>query len=466
MDPALTRDVARWVEALDTGGGAPVLAFREANEEVKSQKLSLIRQIGGQENRLFHSDNLTVLDKLSGEGKRFRCVYIDPPFGTGQQFVRQATNDPAYCDGLDGSEYLAALRRRLVMVRELLEEDGSLFLHLGSAMVAEAKIMLDEIFGRGNFRSWITRRKCSSKNFTRKSFGDVTDFILFYSKSKSYIWNRPLEARTPEQEEIDFPKLDSESGERYALVPLHAPGRRNGATGGPWRGTLPPKGKHWQWTPDKLDSFDAAGDIYWTRNGTPRRKIWAKDSPGTRMTNLLVNYRDPFNQNFSTTGYPTEKNQELIKLLIEACTEPGDSVLDCYCGSGTALHAAAEAGRSWVGVDKGDLAIALTQRRLIGEALSAENDEGGQAFGFRLWGDFSDTELECAASLEDIEFVIHERRTSAGHFEVIDLFDSKRLAGVPLVPGKAERIVAYDHSGQMVGFPDYEQSQVRETRPA
>jgi adenine-specific DNA-methyltransferase len=472
-DPGLARDIARWIDASDAVGGMPIIAYRDSFEGERArdaEQLIPVRQVGTGKNRLFHADNLAVLESLLDAGERFRCVYIDPPFGTRQQFVRKKTNSAAYCDAVNGGEYLGALRQRLVLLRELLADDGSLFLHLDSSMVAEAKVILDELFGRSNFRSWITRRKCSSKNFTRKSFGDVTDFILFYSKTKSYVWNRPYEPRTHEQERIDFPKVDPETGDRFALVPIHAPGTRNGATGERWRGMYPPKGKHWQWTPKKLDEFDAAGDIYWTRNGTPRRKIWAADSPGTGMTNLLAHYRDPFNQNFSTTGYPTEKNQDLIKCLVEAATNPGDAVLDCFCGSGTTLHAAAESSRSWVGVDKGNLAVALTQRRLIAAALDPDRRDR-DAFGFEFWAPQQSADAIPAADYDDIEFAIQERWTSRGLFEVTGLIEAgpslkATLGSSTFGRSRARRMVIFDHSGHMVDRPSYEPSQASETRPA
>jgi adenine-specific DNA-methyltransferase len=472
-DPRLARDIARWIDASDAADGRPIIAYRDSFEdgtERSNTQLFPVRRVGSGKNRLFHADNLEILESLLGAGERFRCVYIDPPFGTRQQFVRKATNSAAYCDAADGGAYLAALRQRLVLLRELLEDDGSLFLHLDSSMVAEVKVVLDELFGRSNFRSWITRRKCSSKNFTRKTFGDVTDFILFYSKTKSYVWNRPYEPRSQDQEKIDFPKVDPDSGDRFALVPIHAPGMRNGATGERWRGMFPPKGKHWQWTPEKLDEFDAAGDIYWTRNGTPRRKIWAADSRGTGMTNLLVRYRDPFNQNFSTTGYPTEKNLALIKCLVEAATNPGDAVLDCFCGSGTALHAAAESGRSWVGVDKGDLAVALTQQRLVEAALNPERRDR-DAFGFEFWGPEQGIDPVPVDNYEDIEFAIQERRTSPGPFEVTGLIQGAAnlratLDSAGFGRSRARRTVVFDHSGRIVGGSPHEASQASETRPA
>ena len=128
------------------------------------------------------------------------------------------------------------------------------------------KLMMDEIFGMQNFKGMITRKKCKSKNFTRKTYGNISDFILFYTKTEEPVWNRPYEAWDDEKILKEYPYIEEGTGRRYKKVPVHAPGTRNGATGMPWRGMMPPEGKHWQFTPDKLDEMDANGEIYWSGN--------------------------------------------------------------------------------------------------------------------------------------------------------------------------------------------------------
>jgi adenine-specific DNA-methyltransferase len=376
-NPSLSRDLMRWARSAQAvGQDGAFIAYRDRQDRDhtchEASEPRLLRSCGdlGMDCRLYQGDNLAVLHRLNAEGVSARCVYIDPPYGTQQQFGRRITEHPAYCDGASGATYLSALRRRLVLLRELLTQDGTIFVHLDSAMVGEVKVLLDELFGRSNFRAWITRRKCSSKNYTRKTFGDITDYLLMYSKTSDYLFQRQFDSRGAEQEAVDFPKVDKQTGRRFALVPVHAPGLRNGATGSVWRGKSPPPGKHWQWTPEKLEEFDRRGDIHWTRNGTPRRKMWAEESPGSAVPNLWLDYRDPFNQNFAITGYPTEKNLELLKRVISAATKPGDLVLDCYAGSGTTLAAAGSLGRRWIGVDSGPLAVALAQKRLAEAALT------------------------------------------------------------------------------------------------
>jgi len=469
-DPSLASNLLRWAEqAASVGGNGVFAAYRDhaaANGEAGGVAgLAPRRRVGAQPvNRLYHADNEAVLRRLLDDDVSVRCVYIDPPYGTRQQFARKVTDHAAYCDAASGGEYLAALRTRLVLLRDLLADDGSIFVHLDAWMVAEVKLLLDEVFGAGNFRAWITRRKCSSKNYTRRTFGDIADYVLFYSKGPNYLFNRQYERRTPEQEAIDFPKLDPESGRRFALVPLHAPCRRNGATGGPWRGILPPPGKHWQWTPEKLDECDAKGDIYWTRNGTPRRKIWADESAGSAVANLWHDFRDPFNQNFAITGYPTEKNLDLLKRIVSAATEPGDLVLDCYAGSGTTLAAAAALGRRWIGVDRGELAVALAQKRLAEQIFAAEVPADGG--GFDVWGE-TRVATPRAIAAEDVEFGLLEACQPGDDLpEVRDVLTAAQVAGGVEALRGGERLVAFDHGGSEVVYDAADSIQSMEKRPA
>lgn len=278
-------------------------------------------------------------------------------------FVDRDTNH-AYNDHLEGAEYIESLRHRLILLHDLLATNGSIFVHLDQNMVFETKLIMDEVFGRENFRNFITRKKCNTKNYTRNSFGNIADHILFYSKTTENTWNRPYDPWTEEKIEEEYPCVDESSGRRYKKVPVHAPGIRRGETGRRWRGKLPPKGKHWQYPPSKLDALDAAGEIYWSPNGNPRRKVFFDQSKGIPAQDIWMGFRDAHNQNVRITGYPTEKNFELVSRLIAATTNPGDLVLDCYCGSGTTLEAAALLGRRFIGIDNSIAAINATVKRL------------------------------------------------------------------------------------------------------
>jgi adenine-specific DNA-methyltransferase len=321
--------------------------------------------IGSKHGKLYHADNLSALlwlRKQTNFRGQVRAVYIDPPYATAMTFVDRDVKH-AYKDHLGGAEYVEALRQRLIVLHDLLADDGSIFLHLDQNMIFEAKLVMDEVFGRDNFRNFITRKKCNTKNYTRKNFGNIADHILFYSKSSLNIWHRPYDAWTDEKIADEYPCIDTASGRRYKKVPVHAPGERNGETGKSWRGKLPPKGKHWQYPPTKLDELDAAGEIYWSPSGNPRRKVYFDRSKGIPVQDIWMNYKDAHNQNVHITGYPTEKNIELVQRLLAATTNPGDLVLDCYCGSGTTLEAAATLGRRFIGIDAADAAIKATIKR-------------------------------------------------------------------------------------------------------
>jgi adenine-specific DNA-methyltransferase len=316
-------------------------------------------------NRLYFGDNLLVMQDLLNDSAikgKIRLIYIDPPYATNSIFQTRKQQD-AYTDLLTGDDYIGFMRERLVLMKELLAEDGSIYVHLDNKMVFHIKVLMDKIFGAANFRSMITRKKCKSKNFTKNTYGNISDYILFYTKSACAVWNKQYEQWTAEKILKEYPFIEEETGRRCKRVPVHAPGTRNGETGKMWRGMMPPEGKHWQFIPDKLDELDQKGEIYWSQNGNPRRKVYLDESNGIAIQDIWLDYLDVNNQNTLTTGYPTEKNIEMLKRIILASSNKGDLVMDCFAGSGTTLVAADELERSWIGVDIGSQAIKVILNR-------------------------------------------------------------------------------------------------------
>lgn len=312
-------------------------------------------------NAVVLSDNFLALHSLLSRGTRAKLVYLDPPFCTGMEFHSRKLQH-AYSDKLGEAAYLEFMRRRLILLRELLADDGSIYVHIGPQMVGHLKAMMDEVFGAQNFQNIITRRKCSSKNFTRNQYANIHDYILFYSRSSRFIWNQPGEKPDDAWIEREYPKVDARG--RYKLVPVHAPGTRRGETGKPWRGKLPPSGKHWQYAPAKLDELDERGEIHWSRNGNPRRKVYLEPGKLVGFTDYWPNFRDAHHQSVKITGYPTEKNLQMLRMIVAASSNPGDLVIDPFCGSGTTLEAAHLAGRSWIGIDESFAALAAALGRL------------------------------------------------------------------------------------------------------
>lgn len=322
-------------------------------------------------NKLIQGENLKVLKFLLTKQKlksKIDLVYIDPPFATKNIFTisekrastisRSSSDKSAFSDNLSGAEYLEFLRERLIFIRELMSKKASIYLHIDYKIGHYVKILMDEIFGVENFRNDITRIKCNPKNFKRKGYGNVKDSILFYSKGKNPTWNEPKDDFTDEDIERLFKKKDA-GGRRYTTIPLHAPGEtKNGATGKSWRSLKPPKGRHWRSSPEVLEQLEQDGLIEWSKNGVPRRKIFADERKGKKKQDIWE-YKDAQYPN-----YPTEKNPEMLKMIISASSNKGDLVLDCFCGSGTTLQAAGEIGRKWIGIDESDEAIKVCKKRL------------------------------------------------------------------------------------------------------
>ncbi len=384
-------------------------------------------------NSLYYGDNLPILASFLRDPAvrgKVRLIYIDPPFATNSIFQSRAQGD-AYSDLLTGAHYIEFLRARLILLRELLADDGSIYVHLDENMAFHIKVIMDEVFGKGNFRNWITRKKCNPKNYTHKTYGNISDFILFYTKSDTYVWNRSVEEWTDERAKEQYPCIEPGTGRRYKKVPVHAPGIRNGETGKPWRGKLPPPGKHWQFPPQILDEMDARGEIYWSPTGNPRRKVYFDTSDGIPTQDIWLDFRDAHNQNIGITGYPTEKNPALLKRIIAASSNEGDLVLDCFSGSGTTLAVASELKRRWIGIDNSAEAIKTTLYRFanglvpmgdfVSKYTASHREEPVQEN--QLWDGLEDPkqleELKCSASKKQQkvikDFVLYTTETGEGN---------------------------------------------------
>ena len=320
-------------------------------------------------NLLIHSENTKGLNYLlyeKGMRGQIDLVYIDPPFATGSDYTvsdgRVSTissprnGEIAYSDKVVGKDFVEEIRKRCILLRELLSDRGSIYIHTDYKIGHYIKVMMDEVFGINNFRNDITRVKCNPKNFDRVGYGNIKDSILFYSKTSTPIWNEPRWEYSEKDIIKLFPKIDK-NGRRYTTVPIHAPGES--ANPQPFKGTMPPKGRHWRTDIATLEELDRNGLIEWSANGNPRKINYADEKAGKRVQDIWLDYKDP-----QYPVYPTEKNQEFIDMIIQTSSNEDSIVLDCYCGSGTTLKSASDNGRKWIGIDCSEIAIKTTKEKL------------------------------------------------------------------------------------------------------
>ena len=336
-----------------------------ADADIMQTNTSFSRNMLIQANNLVALKHLITKQKLEG---KIDLIYIDPPFATNNTFTitegrastisKSSKGKVAYKDTLKGSEFIEFIRERLVLLKMLLSDKGSIYLHIDYKIGHYVKVMMDEIFGIDNFRNDIARIKCNPKNFARKGYGNIKDLILFYSRSDNLIWNEPKIAYADEDRLKLFPKIDKD-GRHYTTIPLHAPGEtQNGKTAQLFKGLMPPKGRHWRTNVNELEKLDKEGLIEWSDNGNPRKKIFFDEQEGKRIQDIWE-YKDP-----QYPVYPTEKNPDLLDIIIKTSSHENSIVLDCFCGSGTTLKAAHQNNRQWIGIDESDEAIRTTIKKL------------------------------------------------------------------------------------------------------
>lgn len=367
----------------------PLQTIETVNESTQDRQKRLERFISGREdpewrNRLIWGDKKYVLPSLLPEfAGKVNLIYIDPPFDTGADFSFIAgipvdpdapednylsfTKQPsvieqkAYRDtwgrGLDS--YLQWFYETVVLLRELLTEDGGIYVHLDWHLGHYAKAVLDDVFGPECFRNEIIREKTNPKNYTKWGYGNIHDTIFFYSKSSSIKWVKPYSTRDEQKVAVDFPLVDS-SGRGYKTAPLHAAGVRHGETGRAWRGLMPPKGRHWAYVHKDLDKLDEEGRIEWSSTGNPREILYANESSGVFLQDIWLGVKDP------KEVYPTAKNPKILERIIRASSNEGDLVLDCFVGSGTTAVVAEKLKRRWIVCDLSRFAVHMTRKRLLG----------------------------------------------------------------------------------------------------
>ncbi len=284
---------------------------------------------------LISGENLPVLAGLAGAG--IRLAYLDPPFMTGDAFFMGS--DVAYRDDLSPDEHLQMLYERLLLVREALAPDGTVVVHLDHHVAHAAKLVLDEVFGRFlNEIVWFYQG--GALTGVRKHLPRKHDTLLWYGKGPDHVFHAPRTADVSQQMRRRWGHYaDSEGHIAFGRI------RHEGQTHARLRRRfIRDHGRE-----------PADADLAFVLQGSLVRSVWT-DIPEVRNS---ARYRE-------STGYPTQKPLALLERLIAMATDPGDVVLDPFCGSGTALVAAERLGRCWIGIDAGAHAIDVAGGRLAG----------------------------------------------------------------------------------------------------
>lgn len=373
--------------------------------------LQAVRSFGNKkndwQNMLIFGDNLQVMKTLlemknSGQllnsdgSPGVRMVYIDPPFATRRDFAG-SRDQKAYQDKIVGSEFIEFLRKRFVFIRDLLANDGSVFVHLDQRKNHYLKVILDEVLGEHCFANEIIWRSTNRHN-TKTSIGQIHQIILYYRKDNSVF--APL--RTPFFKEHVTSNYRHKDERGYHSRPdLTGSGIRTGESGQPWKGYNPTaSGRHWALSSDLQDQLDEdisslsvlerldylykKGFIYLPKSdgGQPRGKLYLNPESGNLIQDIwsyqpytngvYADSDDCIDQDVQwlqnpegDVDYPTQKPEGVLSRVIRMSTKTGDVILDAFAGSGTTCAVAEKLQRRWIAIDCGKLAIYTMQKRML-----------------------------------------------------------------------------------------------------
>lgn len=330
-------------------------------------------------NKIFWGDNLQVMSHLLKEYRgKVDFVYIDPPFDSKTDYKKRIalkgkdiTNDinsfeeKQYSDLWSNDEYLQFIFERVLLLKELLSSTGVIFVHCDWHKSHYIRLIMDEVFGLGNFvNEIIWKRKGGSAGSTNQ-FGVVTDTILFYKKTDSFDLQLLYTKNSDEAQKYIEERFNRTFNSRKYMV---APIERNAALGlrenlrFEYKGYTPQYG--WMMSKEKLIKFDETNRLEWNKNGKPVRRVFLDEYKGQPIENLWSDIYVINPMASERINYPTQKPEQLIERMLRCSTKPGDLVLDCFMGSGTVQNVALKNGRRFVGADINLGAIQTTTKRL------------------------------------------------------------------------------------------------------
>lgn len=336
------------------------------------------------QNMLIHGDNLLALKALEQDfAGKIKCIYIDPPYNTGSAFEH-------YDDGLEHSTWLSLISQRIRILKNLLSDEGSVWITLDDNEAHYCKVLCDEIFGRINFVGEVIWEKSDSPRMDATFFSVRHDHILVYAKNINRLtFNREIEDEVPEH----YNKTD-ENGRLYYLKPLRVMGGNISeslyfpmkAPDGTKVFPLEPDGTKgcWRWSKKKVETESeriewVQGRNGWTpyfriyaenRRGRPAETIWTHEEAGSNRTS-----KNEIRNLFSKDIFDTPKPEKLIKKVLTIASNSDDFVLDSFLGSGTTAAVAHKMGRKWIGIELGDHAVTHCLPRL--KKVVKGDDQGG-----------------------------------------------------------------------------------------
>lgn len=313
------------------------------------------------ENMLIHGDNLLALKALQHEySGKIKCIYIDPPYNTGSAFKH-------YDDDVEHSIWLSLIRDRLHLLRDLLSDDGYIFVQIDNYEMAYLKVLLDEVFGRNNFVNDIVwKRKGGSVN-PRNKLNNNTDYILLYQKSDRAELNLIYTLDDEDTQAYIKKRFNSvdENGRRYQASPIISPSYSPTLIY-EYKGYQPPA-NGWSLSREKMEQFDREGRLYFPEDKTKRirRKQFLDEYKGQPIGNLWTDIYVINSMSSERVGFDGgQKPEKLIQRIIEMGSKPGDIVLDSFLGSGTTAAVAHKMGRKWIGIELGEHVYSLCKTRL------------------------------------------------------------------------------------------------------